>query len=44
MLIFLAIGIAVLVFGGVLWHLFSFIRYVRSGEYAIDKRLWEISE
>lgn len=44
MLTILAIVIAVLVLGGALWHLFSFIRYVRSGEYAIDKRLWELSE
>ena len=44
MLTLLAIVIAVLVFGGVLWHLFSFIRYVRSGEYEVDKRLWELSE
>lgn len=44
MLTILAIVIAVIVLAGVLWHLFSFIRYVRSGEYAIDKRLWELSE
>ena len=36
--------ISVIVIAGALWHLFSFVRYVRSGEYETDKRLWEISE
>lgn len=44
MLTILAIVIAVILLGGALWHLFSFIRHVRSGEYEIDKRLWELSE
>ncbi len=44
MLTLLAIVIAALVLAGALWHLFSFIRYVRSSEYEIDKRLWKLSE
>ncbi len=44
MLTILAILVAVLVLGGGLWYLFTFIRYVRSGEYETDKRLWDITQ
>ena len=27
----------------ILWFVFEFIRYIASGEYAVDKRLWKIT-
>ena len=44
MLTLLAILIAALVLGGGLWYGFTFIRYIRSGEYETDKRLREITQ
>jgi len=44
MLTLFALLIAAFLFGGGLWSLFTFIRYIRSGEYETDKRLWEITQ
>ena len=44
MFTFFVILIAALVIGGGLWQLFTFIHYIRSGEYETDKRLWEVTE
>lgn len=40
----LVILLVALLLGGGLWNLFAFIRYIRSGEYETDKRLWEITQ
>ena len=38
-----AVILAVLIFGGSIRYLFAFIRYMRSGQYEVDKRFWEIT-
>jgi hypothetical protein len=38
----LTILLAVIVFGYGLWFGIGVVRYIRSGEYDTDKRLWEI--
>ncbi len=35
--------LAALIFGGGVWYLIEFIRYMRSGQYDIDKRFRELS-
>lgn len=40
----IAILIALLVAGWAIWFVIELIRYIRSGEYEIDKRLREISQ
>jgi hypothetical protein len=27
----------------ILWFVFEFVRYIVSGEYAVDKRLWKVT-
>ena len=43
MLTILVLLVAAILLGGGLWSLFTFIRYICSGEYETDKRLWEIT-
>ncbi len=38
----LTILLAVIVLGSALWFGVGVLRYIRSGEYDTDKRLWEI--
>ena len=40
--IFTAI-LAILLLGGGLWYLLAFVRYMRSGQYTVDKRFWEVT-
>ncbi len=36
--------IAVLILGGGGKYLFEFIRYLRSGQYEVDKRFWDVTQ
>lgn len=40
----IGILIAMLILGWAVWFVIEFIRYVRSGEYEMDKRLRDISQ
>ena len=42
-LIILAILIAFPFLGWLIWFVIEFIRYIASGEYEVDKRLWKIT-
>lgn len=42
MLTTITIILAAIILGYGLWFGFGVIRYIRSGEYATDKRLWEL--
>jgi hypothetical protein len=33
---------AILISGG-LWYLLAFARYMRSGQYTVDKRFWDVT-
>ncbi len=39
----LAILIGIPFFGWLIWFVIEFIRYITSGEYDVDKRLWKIT-
>ena len=35
--------LAAVIFGGGLCYLLAFVRYMRSGQYTVDKRFWEVT-
>jgi hypothetical protein len=40
---FLTAILAAILLGGGAWYLFAFVRYMRSGQYDVDKRFRELS-
>ena len=35
--------LAAILLGCGLWYLLTFVRYMRSGQYTVDKRFWEVT-